>query len=91
MQKLVFLSFFLLSLATSNAQPSHDQDLQSQVYQAYISSNVTLWEKAIVKVEDQFAKSSTDAIRLELARLEYGIVGICMGSKEEKKGERTPW
>ena len=87
MKNLWLILTGLLLAATTTAQNSNSRPLQEQVYQAYIANNVDLWEKAILSHIEQHGAKPTGEDLLQLAKLEYGVVGVCMGNENEKKAK----
>ena len=69
----------LCSLASAVASPKSD------IYQAYVSNNMTLWKKTIDRMNLQNPKS--DELRIELLNYQYGYIGWCMGKKRHKEAE----
>ncbi len=70
------------------AQINLDADLQFRIYQAYISNNLALWESGIQELEAIYKDQASDETLLELGRLEYGCVSICMGNDAEDKAKK---
>lgn len=87
MKRSLIACFIILGVSGLSAQ-SELGKIQAQIYQAYLQNNVADWESGIKSLEAHYAGAASDELKLELARLEFGIVGICLGNQEEAKGKQ---
>jgi len=58
---------------------------KSEIYQAYISNDMTAWKKTIDKMN--LEKTKSNEFILELLNYQYGYIGWCLGNDKEEMGE----
>jgi tetratricopeptide (TPR) repeat protein len=76
----LILVLWLLCLVDGNAS------YKSEIYKAYISNNMGLWEKTIDEMNKQ--KNKSNDFVLELLNYQYGYIGWCIGKGNNDQAER---
>ncbi|MEL6868058.1 MAG: hypothetical protein AAFP19_26780 [Bacteroidota bacterium] len=85
MKKYFLLFSFLFASLLTFAQ----NDTQAILYSAYQSTDHEQWKKGISLLEQQYAKSQSDADLLALAKAEYASFGAFMAHGDKKGAEAT--
>ncbi|NDP22141.1 MAG: tetratricopeptide repeat protein [Paludibacter sp.] len=80
-RKKYFITLLLILFSFSVVNASHKSD----IYKAYISNNMTLWQKVIDEMNLQKIKSNE--LRLELLNYQYGYIAWCIGNKKKESAE----
>jgi tetratricopeptide (TPR) repeat protein len=70
--------FFCISTANAN--------YKSEIYHAYISNDMSKWEKVITEMHSK--NSASDEFILEQINYEYGYIAWCIGNKHKKEAEK---
>ena len=76
------LFFLLIAFGYTSAASTE----QTAIYNAYTSSNMTLWKKTMDSMHDQAAK--TNEKELELLNYEYGYIGWSIGNKKTAEARK---
>ena len=87
MKNLFLFIFSFAVVVTAAAQDGSQLSLDEQVYRAYLSNDTGLWEIALQRFKSQHGDSPSGEALLQLAKLEYGLVGLCMGNDNEAKAK----
>jgi len=73
-----FIIVILMILSMSSIQASYKSD----IYEAYISNNMTKWKKVIDEMN--LEKTKSNEFMMELLNYQYGYIAWCIGNKKEK-------
>ena len=76
---------FLLSITLLTAvysQQELPENLQTQFYKAYLSTNITLWDTGIKALEKEYEASPSEGLLLEIIKAQSGMVGSCFAEKD---------
>jgi tetratricopeptide (TPR) repeat protein len=81
MEREKYLIAMILMVSFGGLKASHKTD----IYQAYISSNMTEWKKVMDRMDDE--KKKSNEFILELLNYQYGYVGWCIGNRKHDLAE----
>lgn len=70
---MLLVTLFSVSLQASNKE---------EIYNAYITGNMSLWKTVVDKMEKESPKNN--AFRLELVNYQYGYIGWCIGQEKNE-------
>ncbi|MHC1705061.1 MAG: tetratricopeptide repeat protein [Tenuifilaceae bacterium] len=59
---------------------------KTEIYDAYISNNMSKWEKVIVEM--QLQRNKSNEFRMELINYQYGYIGWCIGIGKNSLAEK---
>ena len=79
--KIITLIFGLLICVSTHAQ-------EEFAYAAYLSSSMTLWEKAVSNFQSKYDNSKDNESLFRLAVAQYGLLSATMKDKDEKVFDR---
>ncbi len=77
-----FIVFLFVLLSFENVKASYKSD----IYNAYISNNMTKWKKTIDLMNLKTDKSKS--FIMELVNYQYGYIAWCIGNKSDKLAEK---
>ncbi|MCK9324637.1 MAG: hypothetical protein M0P69_03990 [Bacteroidales bacterium] len=79
----LFLSIMILLLMPldSSGANNQSQTFQNRIYQAYITGNISTWEKLL----ETLPANPTESELYEMAMAHYGYIGYCMGRDEKRR------
>jgi tetratricopeptide (TPR) repeat protein len=76
----------LILLIMLFVNPVAEADNKSDIYEAYINSNMSGWKNIIDRMEN--AKSKNNLFLLELVNYQYGYIAWCLGNKRFDEGRK---
>lgn len=74
---------WLLQIHSANVYSQDLQSLQDQIYQAYISGNMQLWQDALNGLEKLYDRQPQPHILNNLLLAQYGLTGYYLGINEK--------
>ncbi len=81
MRRMLFAGWFLFTVWPLAAGS------QSEIYHAYISSNMDLWKASMIRMEMQYKASKNPAVLYQLTEAEYGYIAFCLTGKHKKEAK----
>jgi hypothetical protein len=77
-----FIVLFVMVFTFNIAEASYKSD----VYKAYIDSDMSRWKKVIDEMDQK--KDKSNDFRIELLNYQYGYIGWCIGNKKSEIAEK---
>ncbi len=65
---------------------SQQTHLQNMIYKAYVGSDMSIWEKALVDLEQAYEKSPSDDLLYDVLLAQYGLIGYYLAIDDNRRG-----
>lgn len=82
----LFLSFVLWIGFSGIALASGQTHLQNKIYQAYVGSDMSIWENALADLEKAYKKSPSDDLLYDVLLAQYGLIGYYLAIDDNRQG-----
>ncbi len=89
LKRLIILSFLLLGVWTflpRHAMASDQTLLQNKIYKAYIDSDMSIWERALVDLEQLYDTAPSDDLLYDVLLAQYGLIGYYLAIDDNSRG-----
>lgn len=89
---VVLLMMFMVVVARpvgQGAAAGADQVvLQNQVYEAYVTGNIPLWERTIRQMEAAYSRRPVPELLYDILLAQYGLIGYYLGTGQNSNAQR---
>ena len=69
-----------------NVSASRQTHLQNMIYKAYVDSDMSIWERAFVDLEQAYEKSPSDELLYDVLLAQYGLIGYYLAIDDNRRG-----
>lgn len=63
------------------------EQLQNNIYEAYVLSDMPLWEKTLADMEAMYDRVPSNMVLYDILLAQYGIIGYYLGTDQKGKGQ----
>lgn len=79
--------FFLITqnVSVKASSLSAIESLQNNIYKAYITGDMSLWERTLSEMETMYARRPTNALLYDILLAQYGIIGYYLGVDQKDR------
>ncbi|MFC0877036.1 hypothetical protein ACE01N_10590 [Saccharicrinis sp. FJH2] len=78
-------AIFLLLYFTSFLK---SQNFKAEIYNAYISGDMTKWELVLSTMEKQYKAQPSYTLLEDIVEIQYGLIGYLIGAEQDDKAEQ---
>jgi tetratricopeptide (TPR) repeat protein len=91
MLQKVILTTMLFSVMQASAMQAASsnslEQMQQNIYEAYVLSNMPLWEKTLADMEAMYSRVPSNLVLYDILLAQYGIIGYYLGTDQKAKGQ----
>jgi tetratricopeptide (TPR) repeat protein len=81
LRKVLLLLIFLFPFAAKSIAESRQQQLNQQIYQAFISGNTQSWKQTLEAMETHYARNKSASMLYDLLLARYGFIAMCLAEE----------